>query len=193
MKTCIFQGCEKKQHARGLCSSHRRQANAGKPLTPLKDMGNGKSVDQRFWSKVEKTNTCWNWIGALDSRGYGAFRVGRHVGAHRVSYELENGKIPNGFSLDHICHNRRCVNPAHLRPVTQKQNQEHRAGPNKNSATGIHGVISSRNGKRYRGQVMHNRERYIAGYFDTEEEARVAVVELRNSLFTHNTRDRLSQ
>lgn len=80
--------------------------------------------DVRFWRYVNKTDTCWLWTGSA-SRGYGAFTVsvGRTgVSAYRYAYELLVGPIPNGLELDHLCRVRQCVNPAHLEPVTHREN-----------------------------------------------------------------------
>ena len=84
-----------------------------------------KSLDERFFAKVVAgPNCCWIWAGALDSGGYGQFRVGpKTVRSHRWSYEYAHGSIPDGMELDHICRVRRCVNPAHLEPVTKGENQ----------------------------------------------------------------------
>lgn len=66
---------------------------------------------------------CWVWTGYVSPDGYG--RIGKANGskvAHRVIYEEMVGTIPAGFILDHICRNRKCINPKHLRPVTVGQN-----------------------------------------------------------------------
>jgi hypothetical protein len=101
---------------------------------------------ERFWAKVEITPSCWIWRGALNEKGYGKIgRGGRGEGnirAHRASYELFVGPIPEGLELDHLCHtadkscpggntclHRRCVNPDHLEPVTRKINQHRGNGP----------------------------------------------------------------
>lgn len=70
------------------------------------------TLEERFWSKVNKTSGCWLWTGALKN-GYGAFRGpnGTTVRAHRLAWELTNEKIPNGLHVCHECDNRRCVRP----------------------------------------------------------------------------------
>ena len=78
----------------------------------------------RFWFHVDKngSNDCWLWTGHLRS-GYGRFEVDRKlVSVHRFSYELVYGPIPSGLQLDHLCRVQNCVNPAHLEPVTQYEN-----------------------------------------------------------------------
>lgn len=87
----------------------------------------------RFWAKVDKTDGCWLWTASLFGGGYGQFwsaREGRRVAAHRWSYQELVGPIPDGLFLDHMCRNTRCVNPAHLEPVTRKQNMERAIFPN---------------------------------------------------------------
>ncbi len=80
-------------------------------------------LDDRFWSKVQKTDSCWNWTGAKDVGGYGRFKVGRLVrAAHRLAYEAAKGTIPDGLQLDHLCRNRGCVNPDHVEAVEPKTN-----------------------------------------------------------------------
>lgn len=83
-----------------------------------------KAVEDRFWTKVEKTDLCWLWTGTLLNSGYGQFRPDpqTRVVAHRWAYEAEVGPIPAGKQLDHICERKMCVRPGHLQPVTASEN-----------------------------------------------------------------------
>ena len=66
---------------------------------------------------------CWVWVGAVNKYGYGrVFVGGKNKHAHRVTFELHRGKIPDGLVLDHLCRVRCCVNPSHLEPVTLQEN-----------------------------------------------------------------------
>jgi hypothetical protein len=78
----------------------------------------------RFWSRVDRTDTCWIWRGGRKPKGYGNFWVdSQHsVAAHRFAYELLVGPIPPGLHLDHLCRVPWCVNPEHLEPVTVREN-----------------------------------------------------------------------
>jgi hypothetical protein len=77
----------------------------------------------RFWSKVDKSDGCWLWKGALFRNGYGAFgKFGTSFYAHRIAYELTNGPIPYGLTIDHLCFRLACVNPSHLEAVTMAVN-----------------------------------------------------------------------
>lgn len=85
-----------------------------------------KPAEERFWSKVEKSggpDACWLWT-AGKTRGYGAFKTetGQMVRAHRWAYQALVGPIPVGLTIDHLCRNHSCVNPAHLEPLSNREN-----------------------------------------------------------------------
>ena len=80
----------------------------------------------RFLMRValpDEAGGCWQWTGTRRPKGYGRFWEGRrHVEAHRFSYEVLVGPIPEGLQLDHLCKNPGCVRPDHLEPVTLQEN-----------------------------------------------------------------------
>lgn len=77
----------------------------------------------RFWEKVKKQESCWEWLGYKTPLGYGYFYLeGRLIPAHRFSYIEENGEPTPGHDIDHLCRNPSCVNPAHLEAVTHREN-----------------------------------------------------------------------
>jgi hypothetical protein len=150
-----------------------------------------KTVEERFWAKVNKTDSCWEWTAAQFPGGYGSFFIEKksHV-AHRVSYEMFFGPIPEGMEIDHTCHSRGCVNPGHLRLATHKQNSENRVGARSDNKTGVRGVHWHSKTRRFRATVHHNKRVVHAGSFLTLEEAEAAVIAKRLELFTHNDADR---
>lgn len=191
MATCKVEDCGKQSVAQRVCVNHYAVLRRRGVLQPLRR----PTAEDRFWAKVNKTATCWNWTGSSVQNGYGKFYLGgvrREVLSHRLSIEWANGPIPEGMDVDHKCHNRACVNPDHLRLTTRKQNMENLQGAYATSTSGVRGVHWSSQKGKWRARVTHNRHEYNAGFFDTVEEAEESVIQLRRELFTHNDADRRS-
>lgn len=155
------------------------------------------TTEDRFWAKVDKCGPthplfgtrCWLWTGAKDPNGYGKFWDGeKRIYAHRHAY----GPKAEGHLIDHRCHNKSCVNPAHLRLATPKQNMENRSSINVNSKSGVRGVTWYAPTCKWRASIGHHGRAYNLGYYETLSEAEAVVVAKRNELFTHNDLDRAS-
>jgi hypothetical protein len=86
-----------------------------------------RPLEERFWSHVEKTETCWLWKPAVKSGDYGRIRVkgrGAKVKAHVLSYTMHVGPIPDGLNVLHHCDNPPCVRPDHLFVGTHDDNMK---------------------------------------------------------------------
>jgi len=146
----------------------------------------------RFWSKVDASGECWTWQASKTWAGYGRFRLPhKTLSAHRFSYLMEYGAIPDDLIIDHSCRNRDCVRPEHLRLVTWKQNSENKSESGQGCKSGVRGVHWLKDIGQWQARVGHAGRIHYAGTFKTVEEARSAVVTLRRNLHTHNTVDRV--
>ena len=138
---CAVEDCERFAKAHGLCQRHYwRWHKYGDPLA-------GGSYREResadpvasFWARFTVTPGCWRWTGNLNGSGYGQYSAGGYnVLAHRMSYEIHVGPIPDGFTIDHLCRNHWCVNPAHFEVVTARENTLRGEGPTALNARKTH-------------------------------------------------------
>lgn len=85
-----------------------------------------RTIEERFWEKVKKTETCWEWIGLKQkNRGYGKIWINKKKceGAHRLSLKIHGKFLPPHCVVMHLCDNPSCVNPDHLQVGTHRDNQ----------------------------------------------------------------------
>jgi hypothetical protein len=88
-----------------------------------------------FWSKVTESGDCLEWNGVIDRHGYG--RYNKQL-AHRFAYQYITEDLDNNLQIDHLCRNRRCVNPEHMEQVTSKENTLRGTGITANFAKTTH-------------------------------------------------------
>ena len=106
--------------ASGVASSARNTRMRTKSIPTLTT-----EQEERFWSQVDRRfdDQCWNWLTYKDDENYGYFFYnGMKRRAHRIAYTLIRGVIPDGLTIDHICMNRSCCNPAHMDAITIREN-----------------------------------------------------------------------
>jgi len=158
-------------------------------------------VEDRFWLHVDKNGPippdfpelgrCWTWTMGVDRKGYGVFHPhGDNMQAHRYSYELANGSIPDGAVIDHKCYNPPCVRPSHLHAVSSKQNNENRHGANRNNhSSGIRGVTWHKGASKWAASIMHQRKNVYLGLYIDIHEAENACIEARQKIFSNSRLD----
>jgi hypothetical protein len=149
--------------------------------------GRRKTIEERFWAKVEKTPSCWNWTGSRNKKGYGRFGLShtKHgepaivLTAPRVAWTLTNGLIPDGQCVLHKCDNPACVNPEHLWLGTRLDN---------NRDTIAKGRQGRPSAKLTIEQVQEIRKRYAQGENQTSLGRQFGVTNITVHMIVHRKR-----
>lgn len=140
-RICSIPDCNNPHDAKGYCSVHyqRSRRHANPEINLMRP-----DLEESFWAKVQKTETCWIWVGYVHHNGYGAFKHrGRRRPASVWAWMLRHGReVPTGLEIDHLCRNTVCVNPDHLEavmPIVNKLRSASFAAVNARKTHCIHG------------------------------------------------------
>jgi hypothetical protein len=136
-----------------------------------------RPLDDRFWEKVDRREPgeCWPWLACTNALGYGSIfvekvdGVARSMLAHRVSYELQYGPLPDGLIVLHSCDTPGCVNPAHLRAGTNADNaadrEQRRRGNQPKGAASPNAKLTDDDIRAIRAAYPHRSQREIGELF----------------------------
>lgn len=193
---CSVEGCETVSKSAGMCGKHyQRQRTHGTTEVEGRERNYGTPMERVMARKtLDPIRGCWIYDGGVGSNGYPTVNVNRVTRTvHKFIYTSMVGNVPEGMYLDHICRERKCFNPEHLRVVTTKQNGENLSGERSNNTSGYRGVNWLKSAECWVTRVGHNYKSYSVGQTFPLYELHVAayyVRKLRAELHTHNEDDR---
>jgi hypothetical protein len=145
-----------------------------------------QSIEDRFNDKVDRSGDCWKWQAAKTQRGYGRFRFPwGHQLAHRFSYELANGPIPEDMFVCHSCDNPSCVNPDHLFLGTHADNMVDMKAKKRQARGAGHGraKLTADDVENIRANSENLSGRQLAGIFGVSN---VTIARILNrTIWTH--------
>lgn len=134
-------------------------------------------------ARTSRQGECLIWTGSTSRGGYGQINIGgRPRRVHRYVWEKANGPIPEGMFIDHICHERACVELSHLRLATRSQNNAYRVGSRRDRLEPLPRNVE-RNGRGYAVRIASGGKRRYYGTFPTVEEAAAVADRERRRLF----------
>ena len=169
-----------------MCQAHYTRDRRGKSLSEPVGQYRGRRSKAEIVSSLSKRNEttgCVEIQSYLDKDGYGRVRYeGSLTLAHRMAWEAKNGTIPEGAVIDHLCHNRACVNVDHLRMASLCLNQQNRKGANRNNGSGYRNVYWHKRDKRWLVRLNAYGKTYNGGRFASAEEANLAAIKLREAV-----------
>ena len=190
-KQCGSPRCARPHYSKGLCLPHYSvRRRGGDPMRPLRS---DLTDEERFWAATAKSapDDCWMWTAGRTADGYGQARQrGAQAYAHRFSYEMHNGPIPEGALVDHACRERACVNPRHLRLANASLNQQNRDSTARAGRSGVRGVHYFKRTGRWRASAMLNGKPVSMGSYATIEEAAQVVSDWRRQNMPYSEVDK---
>lgn len=181
--TCTVDDCDLPHRSSGYCQAHYAQTLRGQEPHDFTPQGLPLAVRMERYTDKSQGGECWQWTGPLNDSGYGEIGVGGRDGekvrAHRAAWIRAHGPIPTGMILDHLCGNRACVNPDHLRLATHEVNAYNRTVLSRNNTSGYRGVHRVRSG-RWQARVTIGGQNHNLGVYDTPEEANEVACQFRS-------------
>lgn len=177
---CSISECLKPSYGHGLCEMHLYRKN--KNGTPgVAGRVRIEDPEEALTTRTRADGDCLTWTGPLKADGYATVYVGGvPTLAHRYAWGRDRGPIPDDMVIDHICHNRACVNVEHLRLATTQENSFNLSGPRSDNRLGIRNVY--RHGTGYAVQVRKNGVAHGSWHKDVES-AQAEAALLRDLLF----------